>query len=96
MVEFIEVRFLRAVIALAEELSYSRAAKKVSIPSTELRRQICELEKQLCFRIFRPKQKRVELTEDGKIFVRLCQRFLTQRQRPAESTRSAAEDKKVL
>ena len=35
MVEFIEVRFLRAVIALAEELSYSRAAKKVSIPSTE-------------------------------------------------------------
>jgi DNA-binding transcriptional LysR family regulator len=68
--ESIRIRLQRTAIVLADELSYPRAAEKLNVASSDLRKQISGLEKQLCFHIFRPRQKRVELTEEGKLLIR--------------------------
>jgi DNA-binding transcriptional LysR family regulator len=68
--ESIDIKLKRAAIMLADELSYPRAAEKVNIASAELRKQISTLEAQLCFHIFKPRQKKVELTQEGQFLVK--------------------------
>ena len=55
---------------LADELSYPRAAKTVNITSDAFRKQITALETQLCFHIFKPSQRKVELTEEGQFLIK--------------------------
>ena len=69
MPESIAIGLKRAAIILAEDLDYSRAAEKLGITSVELRKQISALEAQLYFHIFKPKQKKVELTEEGQFLI---------------------------
>lgn len=70
MSESIDIKFKRAAIMLADEVSYPRAAEKLNISSAELRRQISALEAQLYFHIFKPRQKTVELTEEGQFLIK--------------------------
>lgn len=70
MSESIPIGFKRAAIALAEQLDHERAAEKLNITSRELRRQVFALETQLCLHIFRPRQRRVELTDDGQFLIK--------------------------
>lgn len=60
----------RIAIVLAEELDYARGGKKLGITSAELRKQIFALEAQLCFHIFKPRQRKVELTEEGQFLIK--------------------------
>jgi DNA-binding transcriptional LysR family regulator len=69
--ESIDIKVKQAVIALADELDYALAAERLKINSAALRELITQLEKTLCLHIFRPRQKRVELTEDGTFLVRV-------------------------
>ncbi len=71
MSETIAIGLKRAAIILAEELDYARAAEKLSILSAELRKQISVLEAQLYFHIFKPRQKKVELTEEGQFLIKV-------------------------
>jgi DNA-binding transcriptional LysR family regulator len=68
--ESISIGMKRAAIALAEELDYASAAEKVNLTSKELRKQVSLLETQLCLRIFKPRQRRVELTQDGQFLIK--------------------------
>ena len=70
MSESIAIGLKRAAIALAEELDHARAAEKLNISSAELRKEISELETLLCLHIFKPRQKKVELTEDGQFLIK--------------------------
>lgn len=70
MSEFIPIELKRAAIMLADELDYSQAAEKLDTTSPELQKQISALEAQLCFNIFRTRQKRVELTKEGKFLIK--------------------------
>jgi DNA-binding transcriptional LysR family regulator len=66
----VEVRHLQAVLALAEELSFTRAADRLNITQSAVSKQINELEKHHGFHLFRRKNKKtVELSEVGRIFV---------------------------
>jgi len=66
----VEVRHLHAVIVLAEELNFTRAAHRLHFTQSALSRQITEIEEQLRFHLFaREKQRNVELAEVGGIFV---------------------------
>jgi DNA-binding transcriptional LysR family regulator len=66
----VEVRHLNAVIALAEELNFTRAAHKLHITQPALSRQITELEERHRLHLFaRRKGRAVELTDAGRIFV---------------------------
>lgn len=70
MSESIAIGLKRAVVTLADELDYVRAAEKLGVTSKELRRQIFALEMQLCLQIFEPRQKKVELTDDGQFLIK--------------------------
>jgi len=66
----VEVRHLRAVNILAEELNFTRAADRLNVTQSALSKQINEIEKQHRFHLFaRTNKKNVELTEVGRIFV---------------------------
>lgn len=68
----IEVRHLHAVVVLAEELNFTKAAHKLHLTQSALSRQITEIEKQHRFRLFTRHNRRVvrvELTDAGRIFV---------------------------
>lgn len=70
MSESIDIKLKRAAIMLADELSYPHAEEKLNISSAELRKQIAALEAQLYFHIFKPRQKKVELTEEGQFLIK--------------------------
>ena len=66
----VEVRHLHAVIVLAEDLNFTRAAHRLHITQSALSKQITEIERQHRFHLFNRKNKRtVELTDVGRIFV---------------------------
>jgi DNA-binding transcriptional LysR family regulator len=66
----VEVRHLRAVDILAEELNFTRAADRLNVTQSALSKQINEIEALHKFHLFiRTNKKNVELTEVGRIFV---------------------------
>ena len=66
----VEIRHLHAVIVVAEELSFTRAAHRLNITQPALTRQITDLEKEHRFHLFtRSKRRPVELTDAGRVFV---------------------------
>jgi len=66
----VEVRHLQAVLVLAEELNFTRAADRLHITQSGFSKQINEVEALHKFQLFiRTNKKNVELTEVGRIFV---------------------------
>jgi LysR family transcriptional regulator, hca operon transcriptional activator len=65
----VELRLLRYVIAVAEELHFSRAALREPIAQPSLSKQIQELESRLGVRLFFRSHHKVTLTEAGEAFV---------------------------
>jgi DNA-binding transcriptional LysR family regulator len=66
----VEVRHLRAVTVLAEELNFTRAAERLHITQSGFSKQINKVEAKHGFHLFiRKNKKNVELTEVGSIFV---------------------------
>jgi DNA-binding transcriptional LysR family regulator len=66
----VEVRHLHAVVVLAEELNFTRAADRLNITQSGFSKQINDVEALHKFHLFiRTNKKNVELTEVGRIFV---------------------------
>jgi len=55
-------------LAVAEELSFTRAAEKMYVSQTAVTQQIQSLEELMDVKLFRRTKKRVELTPAGQIF----------------------------
>lgn len=73
-----EIRHIRYFIALAEELNFSRAAKRLHIAQPPLSRQIKELEEQIGAQLFYRTKRHVELTNAGKVFRKNAYQILDQ------------------
>lgn len=71
MSESVPIELKRIAIAVADELDYARAAEKLNTTSANLRRQINAFETQLCFYIFKPGEKKVELTKEGQFLIKV-------------------------
>jgi DNA-binding transcriptional LysR family regulator len=88
----LEVRHLHAVVVLAEELNFTKAAHRLHITQSALSKQITEVEIQHRFRLFTRNNKRhVELTEVGRIFVEEARLALRHIERAVQIGRAARE-----
>jgi DNA-binding transcriptional LysR family regulator len=61
----VEIRHLRYFIAVAERLSFSKAAKECNVSVPPLSRQVRQLEEELGTRLFVRDKRRVALTDAG-------------------------------
>lgn len=71
-----ELRHLRYFLAIADELNFSRAAKRVHIEQSPFSRAIKELEHQLGVQLLERTSRSTHLTPAGHLFQRESQRLL--------------------
>jgi epsilon-lactone hydrolase len=84
----IELRHLRAFVAVAEELSFSRAAQRLFISQPALSRQIRGLERLVGCDLFRRSTQRVDLTLAGEALLSRAQSLLSDLDDAISATRS--------
>lgn len=88
----VEVRHLHAVIALAEELNFTRAAHRLRIAQPALSKLITDLEVEHRFHLFiRNKRGIVEVTDAGAVFVEEARTSLFHADRAVYLARAAHE-----
>lgn len=85
----IELRHLRAFVAVAEELNFSRAAQRLYLGQPALSRQIRSLERLLGVELLRRSTHRVELTLAGEALLNHARPLLTDVDEAVVMTRSA-------
>ena len=71
-----EIRHIRYFLAVAEELNFTRAAKKLCIAQPPLSRQIRDLEEELGARLFIRSPHALQLTEEGILFKQYATQIL--------------------
>ena len=67
-----ELRHLRYFVALADELSFTRAAQRLGITQLSLSSQIRQLETEMSTPLLRRETRGVELTDAGKLVLTDC------------------------
>ncbi len=92
-----ELRHLRYFVAVAEELSFSRAAGRVYLSQPALSQQIRKLEEELGVELFHRSKRRVELTEAGQVLLEGARQALVQIDRTVRAVRevSGAEGRRL-
>jgi DNA-binding transcriptional LysR family regulator len=86
-----ELRHLRYFVAVAEELSFTRAARNLNIAQPPLSQQIRDLEGQLGVSLFLRTHHHVELTAAGRQFLRDARDILLRADDAVTTVRRAAQ-----
>jgi DNA-binding transcriptional LysR family regulator len=81
---YVELRLLRYAIAVAEELHFSRAAKRLHLSAPALSKQIKDLEHDLGYALFERRTREVLLTPAGTAFVAEARQALLRVERAVE------------
>jgi len=86
-----ELRHLRYFIVAAEEENFHRAAQRLHIAQSALSRQIKDLEDELEVRLFDRHQRRVHLSETGRMYASEVRRILDDIQQVNKRTQRFAQ-----
>lgn len=73
-----ELRHLQAFVAVADELSFTKAAQRLHISQPPLSRQIFQLEQELGLKLFVRHQQGATLTDDGQLLLERARFILAQ------------------
>lgn len=84
-----ELRHLRYFIAVAEELSFRRAAERLHLAQPPLSSQIKDLEEELGTPLLERSTRSVKLTAAGKVFLEEARAILVAAQRATQNARDA-------
>ena len=86
-----ELGQLRSFVAVATELHFGRAAKRLNMTQPPLSRQIQLLERELDVSLFSRTSRSVQLTPAGQVFLAEAQRLLQQSEAAVQAARRAAQ-----
>jgi DNA-binding transcriptional LysR family regulator len=84
-----DVRQLRYFVAVAEELSFSRAAERLHVSQPPLSVQIKAMEEELHATLFSRTKRRVALTHAGEVLLASARTVLSELDRASDMTRRA-------
>jgi DNA-binding transcriptional LysR family regulator len=85
-----ELRHFRYFVVAAEEENFRRAADRLHVAQSALSRQIKDLETELGVQLFERQQRKVRLSEAGRVYLGEVRRILEDIQRANAQTRSIA------
>lgn len=85
-----EIRQVRCFVAVAEELHFGRAARRLSISQPPLSRTIQQLEEDLGARLLERTRRHVELAPAGRAFLVRARRILAEADAAAREAREVA------
>ena len=85
----IELRTMRYIVAVGDELHFTRAAESVRVAQPSLSKQIRNVEQELGLELFRRNRKKVEITEPGRAFIENAKQALLYAERAASAARAA-------
>lgn len=91
-----ELRHLKYFITVAEELNFSKAALRLYTAQPSLSQQIKDLEEDVGVRLLNRTKRKVELTEEGAVFLEQARLTLAQADKAVAMARQVSQAKQQL
>ena len=91
-----DVKYMRAAIAVAEELSFSRAAKRLHLSQPAVTKYIAELEEMLGVALFLRDHHVVTITDAGRAYVADARIAVLHADRAVQAARAAGQNAEMI